>query len=98
MILGDRHALAGQRGFGRLQRGRFDEAPVRRNGVAFLDQHDVAGNDVRGGNAPAFAVRMTVASAADIARSAATAASARDSWMYPIAALSRTTAKIAMAS
>ena len=43
-------------------------------------------------------LRMIVASAADIVRSAATAASALDSWMKPIVAFSRTTARMAMAS
>ena len=81
-VLGDRQALAGQRGLGRLERGRFDQPRVGRNGVAFLDEHDVAGHDLRGGNLfGARRPRMTVASAADIARRAATAASARDSWM-----------------
>ena len=47
---------------------------VGRNRVAFFDQQDVAGHEIRGGNAPSLPSRMTVASAADIARSAATAA------------------------
>ena len=42
--------------------------------------------------------RITVASAADIARSAATAASARDAWMWPIVAFNSTTARMAIAS
>ena len=50
-VLGDRQALAGQRRFGGLQRGRFDQPPVGRNGVAFLDEDDVAGDDLGGGNA-----------------------------------------------
>ena len=42
--------------------------------------------------------RITVASAADIARSAATAAAARDAWMWPIIAFNSTTARMAIAS
>ena len=56
-VLGDRQALAGQRGLGGLERGRFDQPPVGWNRVAFFDQDDVAGDDLRGGDAPSLAVR-----------------------------------------
>ena len=47
-VLGDRQALTGQRGLGRLQRGRFDQPRIGGNGVAFLDENDVAGDDLGG--------------------------------------------------
>ena len=50
-VLGHRDALAGQRGFGGLQRRRFDEAPVGRDRVALFDEHDVAGDHVGRGDA-----------------------------------------------
>ena len=75
------------------------DARVGGNRVAFLDEHEVAGHELaRPGLRLRSPSRMTVASAADIARSAATAASARASWTNPITALSSTTAKIAIAS
>ena len=55
-VLRDRQALARQCGFGGLQRGRFDQPRIGRNRVAFLDEDDVAGNDLGGGNAPPLAV------------------------------------------
>jgi hypothetical protein len=42
--------------------------------------------------------RITFARAAAMRRSAATACSARDSWMWPMSAFSTTTARIAIAS
>ena len=55
-LLGHRHALAGQRRLVGLQVRHLDEAGVRRNLVAGLDQHDVAGDDVMGRDALAIAV------------------------------------------
>ena len=54
-VLGDRQALARQRGLGRLERRRFDQPRVGRNGVAFFDEDDVAGDDIRGGDAASLA-------------------------------------------
>ena len=48
MFLRDGQALAGQRGFGGLKRGRFDQPRISWNGVAFLNENDVAGNDLGG--------------------------------------------------
>ena len=42
----DRHTLARQRGLLDLQRGAFNESSVRRNGVARLEQYDVAGDQL----------------------------------------------------
>ena len=53
-VLDDGQALAGQSGFGGLQRGRLDQPRVGGNGVAFLDEQDVARHDLRGGDAPAL--------------------------------------------
>ena len=82
-VLGDRQALAGQSGFGGLKRGRLDQAGVGGNGVPFVNQEDVAGHDLGGGDAPPVPAPNHGCSAADIARSAETAASALASWMYP---------------
>ena len=53
---GDRHAFAGQRRFVGLQVGLLDDAGIGRDLVAGLDQHDVAGHDVVGGDPLALAV------------------------------------------
>ena len=47
-ILGDRRALAGQRGLLRLERRRPHDAPVGGHDVAGLELHDVARHDVGG--------------------------------------------------
>ncbi len=49
-------AFAGQRRFGRLQRGGMDQARVGGNGVAFFDEDEVAGHDFRRRNALPLAV------------------------------------------
>ena len=45
-VLGDRRALAGQRRLLRLERRRAHDPSVRRDDVAGLDLHDVAGHEV----------------------------------------------------
>ena len=40
-----------ERGFCRLQRRRLEQPSICRNGVAFLDEDDVAGYDLGCGNA-----------------------------------------------
>ena len=45
-LLRDRHALAGERGFGDLQSRRLDDACIGGDGVAFLDDQDVPGDDL----------------------------------------------------
>jgi hypothetical protein len=44
--LGDRHALAGERRLGDLERGRVQEAPVGGDDVAGLDRDDVSGHEL----------------------------------------------------
>ena len=55
-LLRDRQALAGQGGFRGLQGGRLNEPRVRRNGVALLDEDDVARHELRGRDALTRAV------------------------------------------
>ena len=45
-VLGDRDRLARQRGLGDLQGGAFDEPRIGGDGVAGLEQQEIAGNDV----------------------------------------------------
>ena len=54
--LGDGQALTRQSGLGGVKCGRFDEPGVGWNGVAFLNENDVARHDLRGGNTLALAV------------------------------------------
>ena len=54
--LRDRQALPGQRGLGDLQRGRPQQPAVRRHDVARLDRHDIAGDQLLGGDLPQLAV------------------------------------------
>jgi hypothetical protein len=54
--LGDWQAFAGERGLSGLEGCRFHQPSVSRNGVAFLDQDDVAGDDFGGGDAESFSV------------------------------------------
>ena len=55
-VLLDGHALAGQRAFLDLQRRRHDHPAVGRHAVAGIDQHDVAGHDLVGGDLDHVAV------------------------------------------
>jgi hypothetical protein len=55
-VLGHWQAFAGERGLSDLQGCRFQQPSVGRDGVAFLDQDDVAGDDLRGGDAASFSV------------------------------------------
>ena len=55
-ILGHRQALAGERGLGGLQGRRFQQPSIGRDGVAFVDQDDVAGDDLGGGEAAPLTV------------------------------------------
>ena len=45
-VLGDRRALAGERGLLHLQGGGGDDPAVRRDDVTGLEQHDVAGHEL----------------------------------------------------
>ena len=65
-VLGHRQAFAGERGLGGLQGGRFQQPSIGRDGVAFLDQDDVAGTIAAAGMLRRSPLRMTVASAADM--------------------------------
>ena len=55
-ILGHWQAFASERGLGGLQCCRFQQPSISRDGVTFLDQNDVAGDDLRGGDAASFSV------------------------------------------
>ena len=55
-ILGHRHALAGQRRLVGMEVCLFDEAAVRRNLVAGLDEHDISRDDLMGSDALTFAI------------------------------------------
>ena len=55
-VLRDRQAFAGQRRLVGVEIGILDDAGVRRDLVAGLDQHDVAGDDLIGRDALALAV------------------------------------------
>ena len=55
-IFGHWQAFASEGGFGGLQGCRFHQPCIGGDGVAFLDQDDVAGDDLRGGDAPSFSV------------------------------------------
>jgi hypothetical protein len=46
-VLGHRHALAGERGFRRLEARRLEEPRVGRDGVALLDEEAVTGDELR---------------------------------------------------
>jgi hypothetical protein len=94
-VLGDGSRFAGQRRLYRLQVLGAEQAQVGRNLVAGGQQHHVAGYQ--------FAVdasrclqppRRTVTSLLTERASAASASSARPSWMKPITALIRVTPKI----
>ena len=92
-------ALACERGLRCLQRSRMNHARVSRNGVALFDEDNVtAARALQPEHSAVGHSRITVASSADILRNAATADSARDSWMKPMIALSSTTARMAIAS
>ena len=54
-ILRDRQALAGECSLRRLQGGGLDQPAIGRNGVAFLDEDDVARDDLRRGDASPLA-------------------------------------------
>jgi hypothetical protein len=55
-VLADRKALAGQRGFGSLEGGRFNQTCISWNGVAFFNKNDVAGDEFGGANRPPLAL------------------------------------------
>ena len=75
-ILGDRRALAGQRGLLRLERRRPHDPPVGGHDVAGLDLHDVARHDVGGRDQQTPPPRTTRACGTCILDSASTLARA----------------------
>lgn len=79
-VLGHWQAFEGERGLSGLQGCRFQQPSVSRDRVAVLDQMMLPVTISAAGMLRRSPLRMTAASAADIARRAATAASARDSW------------------
>ena len=54
--LRDRQAFTGECRLRGLQGGQLDQPAIGRNRVAFFDEDDVAGHDLRRGNAAPFAV------------------------------------------
>ncbi len=54
-VLGHRQAFAGQRRLGRLQRRRFDQPCVGRDRVAFRDENEIPGHEIRGRDAAPLA-------------------------------------------
>ena len=93
-VLGHRRALAGERGLLHLERGRGEDPAVGRDDVTRLEQHDVAGHELRSIRsprpgriaAPGPAGTWSCASASTLAR-------AFSSWFVPMTTLNVTSAQ-----